>query len=84
MNLRGHSVGEALILRDIFPQCQRKGPGGQKCRLGSLVIPRGWLLEAVFGDNVNLEGFGCISDILHGTRLVSVSEHEKQHSSRLD
>lgn len=56
-------------------------------RLGSLMTPSGWLLEAVFEDNMTLEGFGGISNILRGTILVSVwnhpcecvSEQEKQH-----
>lgn len=38
------------------------------------MTPSGWLLEAVFGDKMTLEGFGGISDILRGTSLVSVCE----------
>lgn len=72
MNLWERTVNEALILRDFFPQCQ--SPEGQRCCLGSLMTPSGWLLEAVFGDNMNLEGFGGISDMLRGTSLVSVCE----------
>ncbi|KAB0337429.1 hypothetical protein FD755_025610 [Muntiacus reevesi] len=41
--------------------------------LGSLMTPSGWLLEAVFEDNMTLEGFGGISNILRGTILVSPS-----------
>ena len=41
-------------------------------RLGSLMTPSGWLLEAVFEENMTLEGFGGISNILRGTILVSV------------
>lgn len=48
------------------------------------MIPSGRLLEAMFGDNRNLEVFGAISDMLHGTSFVCVSEEEKQHSSRPD
>lgn len=48
------------------------------------MIPNGWLLKALFGDNMNLLRFGGISDMLRGTILVSVSGQEKQHSSRLD
>lgn len=44
-----------------------------------------WLVAGgcVWG-NMNLLRFGDISDTLRGTSLVSVSEQEKQHSSRLD
>lgn len=43
------------------------------------MISSSWLLEAVLGDNMNLEGFGGISDMLRGTSLMSVCEQEKQY-----